>query len=125
MTDFLTIATSKLGLNLVGPYDRFRWRQQIEGYPYHKNTKVKETTNMVDLVQRDILPGEGMEAPIQLSVLVLDRCCTSPMSFTAVRSFSTRTTLLGETKPMGNSGIFLDIWLLRLPPARYRVFQPT
>ena len=72
MTDFLTIATSKLGLNLVGPYDRFRWRQQIEGYPYHKNTKVKETTNMVDLVQRDILPGEGMEAPIQLSVLVLD-----------------------------------------------------
>lgn len=55
----LTLATSKLGLNLVEPYDRFRWRQQIEGHPYHENTKVKETTNMVDLGSKRHLAGGG------------------------------------------------------------------
>ena len=80
MADFFTLATNKLGLNLVGSYDRLCWRQQMDVIPTktdtHTHTKVKEKQQTWwTLVQRDMLPGEGREGasnPIQLSVLVLD-----------------------------------------------------
>lgn len=55
--DLFALAMSKLGLNLVGPYDRLCWHQQMKGIPITKNTKVKETTNMVDLGSKRHLAG--------------------------------------------------------------------
>ena len=83
----------------------FAGANRLKDIPITKTQRSKKQQTWWTLVQRDILPEEGRGGS-NLSALVLDCCCTSPMSFTAARSFSTRTTLLGETKPMGNSGYF-------------------
>ena len=78
MADFFTLATNKLGLNLVGSYDRLCWRQQMDVIPTKTDTHThkgqRKTTNMVDLGSKRHVAGggEGREPPIQLSVLVLD-----------------------------------------------------
>lgn len=112
MADFFTLATNKLGLNLVGTHDRLCWRQQMDVIPTKTDTHThthkgqRKTTNMVDLGSKRHVAGGGEGGSLQSNPIV---CPSSGLPAAAVHG-SCHLQHSGHFQPVLRYSVKPNLW---------------